>query len=60
LKRPISPDVAKLRDVFKFDFPPFLVMLDRGRQTAGITISEFDEVNPENHIKMLREMGAIE
>jgi uncharacterized membrane protein YphA (DoxX/SURF4 family) len=60
LKKPITLDVAKLREVFKFDYPPFLVMLDRGRQTAGITISEFDEVNPENHIKMLREMGAIE
>ena len=60
LKKPISTDVAKLREIFKFDYPPFLVLLDRGRQVAGITISEFDEVNPENHVKMLREMGALE
>ncbi len=60
LKKPMSMDVAKLREVFKFDYPPFLVMLERGRQTGGITISEFDEVNFENHIKLLREMGAID
>lgn len=60
LNRPISPDAAKLREVFKFDYPPFLVLLDRGRQTAGITISEFDEVNPEHHVKLLRDMGVLE
>lgn len=60
LNKPISPDATKLREVFKFDYPPFLVLLDRGRQTAGITISEFDEVNPDNHIRLLRDMGAIE
>jgi uncharacterized membrane protein YphA (DoxX/SURF4 family) len=60
LKKPISTEVEKLRTIFKFDFPPVLVMLEGGRQTSGITISEFDEVNPENHLKLLREMGAIE
>jgi uncharacterized membrane protein YphA (DoxX/SURF4 family) len=60
LKKPVSPDTAKLREVFKFDFPPYLILLERGRQTGGITISEFDEVNPENHIKLLRNMGVIE
>jgi uncharacterized membrane protein YphA (DoxX/SURF4 family) len=60
LKWTFTPDSDKLREIFKFDFPPTIVMLDRGRQTGGITISEFDEVNPENHIKLLRDMGAIE
>jgi uncharacterized membrane protein YphA (DoxX/SURF4 family) len=60
LKKPISPDAAKLREVFKFEYPPAIVMLDRGRQTAGINLSQFDELNPENHIKLLRGMGAIE
>jgi len=60
LQWPISTDAAKLREVFKFDYPPYAVLLDRGRQSGVITISEFDEVNFENHIKLLREMGAIE
>ncbi len=60
LMKPISPDVAKLREVFKFDYPPVLVLLDRGRQVGGITISEFDEVNPEHHIKLLQDMGVLE
>lgn len=57
---PTSTDSAKLREIFKFDYPPYAVLLDRGRQTGVITISEFDEVNFENHIKLLRDMGAIE
>jgi len=60
LMKPVSPDSAKLREVFKFDFPPYLVLLERGRQTGGITISEFDEVNAENHLKLLREMGVLD
>jgi len=58
--KPISPDSTKLREIFKFDYPPYAVLLERGRQTGVITISEFDEVNAENHIKLLREMGAIQ
>jgi hypothetical protein len=60
LNKPLSPDVAKLREIFKFDYPPVLVLLDRGRQVGGITISEFDEVNPEHHIKLLRDIGVLE
>jgi uncharacterized membrane protein YphA (DoxX/SURF4 family) len=57
---PMSTDAEKLRAVFKFDYPPYAVLLERGRQTGVITISEFDEVNAEHHIRLLREMGAIE
>jgi uncharacterized membrane protein YphA (DoxX/SURF4 family) len=60
LMKPISPDVAKLREVFQFDYPPYLVLLERGRQAGVITISEFDEVNPDHHIQLLRDMGVIE
>lgn len=60
LQKPISPDAEKLRAVFKFDYPPFGVLLERGRQTGVITISEFDEVNAENHIQLMREMGILE
>jgi uncharacterized membrane protein YphA (DoxX/SURF4 family) len=60
LQWPISTDAAKLREIFKFDFPPYAVLLDRGRQTGVITISEFDEINAQNHIKLLRDMGAIQ
>jgi uncharacterized membrane protein YphA (DoxX/SURF4 family) len=60
LNKPTSPDAAKLREVFKFDYPPYAVLLERGRQAGVITISEFDEVNPEHHIKMMRDMGVIE
>jgi len=60
LLKPISPDAGKLREVFKFDYPPYGVLIEHGRQAGVITISEFDEVNPEHHIKLLRDMGVIE
>lgn len=60
LMKPVSPDTEKLREVFKFDYPPYGVLIERGRQVGVITISEFDEVNPEHHIKLLRDMGVIE
>ncbi len=60
MKKPVSPDSEKLRKTFVFDYPPYGVLLENGHQKGVITISEFDEINPENHIKLLREMGAIE
>lgn len=60
LNKPVSPDADKLREVFKFDYPPYAVLLEQGRQVGVITISEFDEVNPEHHIKLLRDMNVIE
>lgn len=60
LNKPFSTDAAKLREVFKFDYPPYAVLIERGHQTGVITISEFDEVNPEHHIQLLRDMGVLE
>src|SRR5690242_6648888 len=55
-----SPDSAKLREVFKFDNPPYAALIERGRQTAVILPTQFDEDNPSKHIALLRQMGVIE
>ncbi|MGH9648328.1 MAG: MauE/DoxX family redox-associated membrane protein [Bryobacteraceae bacterium] len=55
-----STDSAKLREVFKFDNPPYAALIERGRQTGVILPTQFDEYNPEKHIALLRQMGVIE
>ncbi|MEO8100736.1 MAG: MauE/DoxX family redox-associated membrane protein [Acidobacteriota bacterium] len=60
LKAKLSPDVAKLRETFKFEYPPYAVLIERGYQTKVISLSEFDEEHPENHIKLMHDMGVIE
>ncbi len=55
-----STDSAKLREVFKFDNPPYAALIERGRQTAVILPTQFDEDNPSKHIALLRQMGVIE
>ena len=55
-----STDSAKLREVFKFDNPPYAAMIEHGHQTGVILPTQFDEENPSKHIAMLKQMGAIE
>ena len=60
LQKPVSTDAEKLRAVFKFDFPPHAVLLENGKATRILTIDDFDQIQPENHIKILRQAGAVE
>jgi uncharacterized membrane protein YphA (DoxX/SURF4 family) len=55
-----STDSAKLREVFKFDNPPYAALIERGRQTGVILPTQFDEYNPEKHIALLKQMGVVE
>jgi len=55
-----STDSAKLREVFKFDNPPYAALIERGRQTGVILPSQFDEDNPSKHFELLKQMGVIE
>ena len=55
-----STDSAKLREVFKFDNPPYAALIERGRQTGVIMPTQFDEDNPSKHIELLKKMGVIE
>ncbi len=55
-----STDSAKLREIFKFDNPPYAALIERGRQTGGIMPTQFDEYNPEKHIALLKQMGVID
>lgn len=43
LRAPVSNDVAKLREVFKFGDPPFAVALEHGRQVAALAVFEGDQ-----------------
>ncbi len=55
LQAPISNDVAKLREVFRFGDPPFAVALQDGRQAAALTVFEGDQP-----AATLRRLGFIE
>ena len=55
-----STDSAKLREVFKFDNPPYAALIERGRQVGVILPTQFDEYNPSKHFELLKQMGAIE
>jgi hypothetical protein len=60
LQAKLSPDSAKLREIWKFDNPPYLVLLENGRQKSGIQRHEFDEEHLDKNIAQLRAMGVIE
>jgi len=55
-----STDSAKLREVFKFDNPPYAALIERGRQTGVIMPTQFNEEDPSKHIALLKQMGVIE
>lgn len=55
-----SLDSAKLREVFKFDNPPYLALIERGRQTGVILPTQFDEENSDKHLVLLKQMGVTE
>jgi len=55
-----STDSAKLREVFKFDNPPYAALIEQGRQTGVILPTQFDEDNPSKHFDLLKQMGVIE
>lgn len=60
LKAKLSPDSKKLREIWKFDAPPYLVLLENGRQVGGIQHHEFDEAHLDKHIELLRKMNVVE
>ena len=60
LKAKTSSDSAKLREIFKFDNPPYAALIERGRQTGVIMPTQFDEEDPSKHIALLKQMGVIE
>jgi hypothetical protein len=60
LKARISSDTAKLREVFKFDNPPYAALIERGRQTGVIMPTQFDEDDPANHIAILKQLGVVD
>jgi hypothetical protein len=55
-----STESAKLREVFKFDNPPYAALIEHGHQTGVILPTQFDEDNPSKHIALLKQMGVIE
>jgi len=55
LKAPVTSDVAALREVFKFNDPPYAVALEHGRQKEAFIA--FSEAEPEGG---LRKLGWIE
>lgn len=55
-----SLDSAKLREVFKFDNPPYAALIERGRQTGVILPTQFDEVDAAKHIELMKQMSVIE
>jgi uncharacterized membrane protein YphA (DoxX/SURF4 family) len=55
-----SLESAKLREIFKFDNPPYLALIERGRQTGVILPTQFDEENSTKHIDLLKQMGVLE
>ena len=56
----ISSDSAKLREVFKFDNPPYAALIERGRQSGVILPTQFNEEDPSKHIELLKQMGAVD
>jgi uncharacterized membrane protein YphA (DoxX/SURF4 family) len=60
LKARTSTDSAKLREIFKFDNPPYAALIERGRQTGVIMPTQFNEDDPSKHIALLKQMGVIE
>jgi uncharacterized membrane protein YphA (DoxX/SURF4 family) len=60
LKAKTSTDSAKLREIFKFDNPPYAALIERGRQTGVIMPTQFNEEDPSKHIELLKQMGVIE
>jgi uncharacterized membrane protein YphA (DoxX/SURF4 family) len=55
-----SLDSAKLREVFKFDNPPYAALIERGRQTGVILPTQFNEDDPAKHIAILKQMGVVD
>jgi hypothetical protein len=55
-----SLESAKLRELFKFDNPPYLALIERGRQTGVIMPTQFSEEDPSKHIALLKQMGVID
>jgi uncharacterized membrane protein YphA (DoxX/SURF4 family) len=55
-----SLDSKKLREIFKFDNPPYAALIERGRQTGVILPTQFDEDNPSKHIELLKQLGVVE
>lgn len=55
-----STDSAKLREIFKFDNPPYAALIERGRQTGVIMPTQFNEDDPSKHIALLKQMGVVE
>ena len=51
LQAPVSTDVAKLREVFRFVSAPVAVAIENGRQKALLT--QFDETEPGVTLKKL-------
>jgi len=60
LNAKISSDTKKLREVFKFDNPPYAALIERGRQTGVIMPTQFNEDEPSKHIALLKEMGVVD
>jgi uncharacterized membrane protein YphA (DoxX/SURF4 family) len=60
LNAKISTDSDKLRKIWVFDAPPYLVLLEDGVQVGGIKHHEFDEEHTEKHVEMLRQMGVLQ
>jgi uncharacterized membrane protein YphA (DoxX/SURF4 family) len=59
-KMEMSPDTDKLREIWVFDAPPYGVLLEKGRQALAVTTAQFDENEPEHHLKLLRDAGVIQ
>jgi uncharacterized membrane protein YphA (DoxX/SURF4 family) len=59
-KAKTSTDAAKLREIFKFDNPPYAALIERGRATGVIMPTQFNEDDPSKHIALLKQMGVIE
>ena len=55
-----SLESPKLRELFKFDNPPYLALIERGRQTGVILPSQFDETDSTKYVPLLKQMGVIE
>ncbi|MBZ5635646.1 MAG: hypothetical protein LAO55_21170 [Acidobacteriia bacterium] len=60
LKAKTSTDSAKLREIFKFDNPPYAALIERGRQTGVIMPTQFNEEDPSKHIELLKQMGVLQ
>jgi hypothetical protein len=53
-----STDIDKLREVFKFEYPPYGVVIERGRQTG--LVPNFDAFGGPEPVNTLRQLGVIE